>query len=507
MAIFDIWKKFGGRFVKQDLTTPQPTNYYGLPTHSWNVPFKMTKEQKNRIRIYRMFYGSLVKRDMLLGQLREIRYKPITQTTIDVIIDDGFYSNANLEVYQMVCKDKAKAKQAEERMKKTMKRFKTQQATLELLPELILFGEYLMPFEYDKEGKKEGITYVGNTARLEDVLPLYDGQDLKCFLKRTWNPKEPVIEEPKDKYVHFCMPGERIPIEVTDDSKGFLEKYNLKETLKMGKSLFIPLIDLIKQLESLEATTLALMLRNIVVPVIAGVTIPSGTPPKELREIKEYYQRIFEDIFRNVGDVANLQSQDIVNLASKMEFVPIYTDGKGSMDVISLHESKDLNPENVNNIKQSISQTAGVPYYYYSSIETKENRLETLKVHSRYSKRLNEFQMAVKLGWQYFHWMDLKHAGIDVDIDDLECLVKEIVNIDTLDNLEYIVGAGVAVRELYDVAQAIAENEELNLGLDPGVLLKIVDTIFDNMPITKGLLVKKPPPPKEDQAKEDDEEF
>jgi hypothetical protein len=527
-AFFDFWKKFGGRFVQVDPASgvdPTPDTF-ALPINY--IGPQNNKKAKEKMALYQTIYETFLKRDKIIKQLREMRYHPLIQTITDIFIDDAFMSNSRTEVYNVRYNATANKKKIQARMDYFTEKFKMQDFALEIIPQLMLYGEHIVPYKTHKDmpgdtinlekGKKKkpnlkevipkeddekfdpdkGIVEISDNAILEQIIPIWKGMNIVSFAERTNDPQKPLNEYDPDKFVYFCLPGEKIPVKVKDDSKGHIKVYHLPEHTKMGKSMFFNVIDKIRKLDSLEASFLAMMLQKALTPRILGVGIPAGTPIKEVRKQMEYYERYLEDVYREIANVETFDAQTITRLSNKVKVIPSYLDGKGALELLTLSNDQSIDKEAINDLRREISVIIGFPYYYISIAgDPKEDRLLTLKIHSRYSKNCNSLQRAMKNGLKQFYVYDLKAAGHNVKESEIEIDFKEIVNIDTLDNMEFVVTASSALREVFDMVIGLAESEQVNFEVNQDVVLNLINEIFDNFPVTKNILKKGKPPAEE----------
>lgn len=449
------------------------------------------KKYEERLALVRKFYDTIQTRRGLITQLRTLSKYSIVQTIKDAYMNEGFYSNNKNEVFTPTYIGSANKSKVNNAITKVIDDLNLQQMVIELVPETMQMGEALWTPVYE-DGK--GIVEVLDNARIEDILPIYRGTKIKSFYKMTQDPQKPVQEEDKDKYIHFMLPNDPIKIQMEYSGSGVKEIYNLPETLKFGRSIFLQAIDMIKRLEMLDVANLALALRKIIFPLLLSIGVPANTNSKDILELTEYYENHIEGVFSELGNFSSLSVTEILAVASRVRALPQYADGKGSLSVLDLNDqNKAPDTEQTNQIKKEIALYTSTPAYFVSTdlADSAEDRATMLKKYSKFTKRLAELQFTVAKGLQKLLSLHLCSIGLQVKPEEIQIAFKQIIDVDLLQRLEFMVGSSASLSELYNTLSGIAGSEYSGLEINPEVLLNMVNSIFDEVPGAKGILRKK----------------
>lgn len=482
--------KTGHYLEKDPIGDSTPT--VALPLHTFVDPKNPDdKSQQNyyeKLALVKKFYDVIQTRKQLLATLRDIGKSPIVQIVKSTYMNEGFFSNNNSDVVDIKYVPENLREKFQGIIDDFMSDFKIQQLLAENIPQLIQMGELLLTPKFE-QGK--GVVAILDNARLDDILPIYRGQDRVQFFKMTQNPSNPVQELDPDTFIHFMLPGEPIRVQVEYPNGGMLEIYNLPETIKMGKSILFHALDMIKRLDMLDVANLALALRKILMPVLLSIGVPAGTHHKDIVALTEYYENHIESIFAEVGQINTINLTELITLSSKIRALPQYSDGKGALSVLDMGDAKVPDSEQTDRIKKDIANVTDTPAFALLSDAEPVDRATLLKNYSKFTKRLAEIQFAVKQGITTLLIKHFQYLGFPVKAHEISINFKQIVNIDLLDRLEFLVGSCASLKELYDTVSAIAQDENSGLELDPDVLQSVIDSVLNEIPGAKGLLKRR----------------
>lgn len=415
---------------------------------------------------------SLRQRKDLLSTLYKMRANDVVETIIDVMVDDGLVSGNNNKIFEKISyKGETSLPEIEAQIEILKKRIKPDRMVLDFIEEALLLGEYMLPIVIE-EGTRNGIMKVLDNADMENMLCVYEGTEKKYFLRKNGNSLEKLD---KNNYIHFVTNPKKLRVQVKDFHNFNKDEYILPQYIKVGKSIIYPVINKIKQLQTLEMANLASDLREILKPTIIQVGMPEKTTPDKIGEIIERYEMIFSNIFASLQDVEELNFSDLLSVITTIKVVPSGGDGRGSF------VKPDLNPnstsaEKEQMIRRSIALTVGIPFYYLSVNDNPTQRLEALKLFSRYARKLNNMQDCIIDGVKEMIKLHIKYTlGITIDTDDIEISMREIVNIELLDRMEYLVALMTGLEEIIKLVSTVEESIYLDIGVNSKILLEILN--------------------------------
>lgn len=432
---------------------------------------------------------TLKERSELIQELKKLRAHDIVETILDVMIDDGLLSNSTRNIFKVKYKGETLKEEIEEEMNKFKRKFKLDEFLLDIIEEALTLGEYFTPIEFEK-GK--GITKILDNADTENMVGVYEGQEKQYFLKKKRNSVVEKLEP--ESHIHFIMSFQKLKIEV----KGFNledEEYISSKHIKVGKSIIFPIINKLKQAQVLELSNLAKELRDTLKPTIIQVAVPNDTLPQDVREIMETYENLFRNVFTSLKHSDDLSFGDLLSIVTEIKALPSYGgESKGQLtpqsDIIDRIDTK----EREDTIRKAIALTVGIPYYYLSlSGEDGKSRLEALKTFSRYTRKLNNMQYCLIKGLKELFYIDLKYKNYNVEIEDIEIEMREIMNVDILDSMEYLVALITAIQEIMNVLTSVSENENIAIKLNSDKLLEFLNNLLSQFPGANELLVSTKP--------------
>jgi hypothetical protein len=454
------------------------------------------KDNKEYKALMKTLSFTLSSRTQLFNALDKLKDHDVVQTILDVVFDDAFKSSSNNEIVSFEYdgdKEDLLNKEIQEEMNSFEKAKEIDKVVSFLVEDFDLKGEYALPVEIEK-GK--GIVKILDNAELENIVPVYEGTQLQYFLKREG--KE-ILHCGKHTHVHFMMDSRPLKVKVERDFMSSGGEYTLPKTIRVGRSIIYSAINRIKSLQMKEMANTALNLKRIIAPILIMLGIPEQSTPDDIGKIIQQYEKIFEDLTGGIDSLEDLDISDLYQMASKIRVLPNIGNSKGSISTLVLDNDKTGNIEEEENDRRAVSQSTGVPFYYLSLQGTPDmSKLQIIKIYSRYTKKLNSIQMAIKEGLRQLMYMHLRYKGLKVDKNNIIVKMRPITNIENLDNMEYLMSMVSGQQEFLTLITQIVDmikSSENTLEINPEVYLNIFNKTFADMPEMENLLVLKKKPP------------
>ena len=458
----------------------QHKNLYGYYSNYANGSFN--KNQAELHNLVQKFFNYLNSRKDLLKTLDGLRNNDVVQTIIDVMIDDGFYATSNPQIFTVEYKGKVNKDMFQSVIDDFIKKHNLNDIIIDILEDLLLFGEYLLRLEMKD---KEGIVKIIDDVNIENIFGIYNGTNREFFLKRT---EKGVTKLPPESYAHFVLSPRKLRVQFEG-----LGDY-IPSHIRVGRPAILNAINKLKQLQLLEMGNLALDLKQILAPILVMIGLPAVTQPSEAGAIIEEYEKHLSDMFENVDIEKNMDFSQMLAMASKIKVLPNYSDGKGSIETLQVTTDKTADREREESVRRSIASATGVPFYYLSILgETGSTKLESLKVYSRYSRKLNGIQYSVAKGIKEIFNFHFKALGHNIDPEDISVKMRTIVNVDMLDNMEYLVTIATAIGDFFDNITRITESEEVNVKLNTEKFIQMLQALLDQIPNAEGLIEYQKP--------------
>ena len=439
---------------------------------------KELKEKQQQLQaLIKKFYGVIESRKELLSTLESFRSNDVVQTILDVLIDDGFYSSSNPEIFTVEYKGKVEKDLIQKIIDDLVSNQSLNDLVVDILEDFLLLGEHLLSLEI-KQG--QGIVSIKDDVKLSNVYGVYSGNKRSGFLVKE-NGKLKTV--PPNTYAHFVLSPRKLRVEL-EGTETYTPSY-----LRIGRPIILSAINKIKQLQTIEMGNLALDLKQILAPVLVLVGIPAITTPDEATEIVEKYEKHLSDVFDTSKLTEDFDLSDMLAIASKIKVLPNYSDGKGSIETLQIDTDKQADREREESIRRNITSSIGMPPNYLSIQDTQgSNKIDNLKIYSRYSRKLNSIQYSVAKGIKEIIVFHLQALGKDVNPDDIVIKMRSIINVDLLDNMEFLLTISSGIGDFFDSLTRITESEELNLKLNTEKFLKFLESIFNNLPNAEGLI-------------------
>lgn len=360
------------------------------------------------------------------------------------------------------------------------KRINFDQLLQDILPDLLLYGDYfLKTFLDDPEddtdhakvkddlldddlrdvpkgddklvkgtsGKDpQGLLELRDVVDQPTVIPLtQDGKKRSYLIEKNGK----ICKAHPRNYVHFSMGGSRRRIKIFEELSRGVSEYDdkLREQLEQvpryirtGKSMFYGTLSKIRELELLEKLIPASNLSKLSQGTIVGVSLPENY---DLEKGLAAVRRVEGLLNKKIGvdnKLNELTVESIIATSGQYKAIPLFGD-KGNIERIDYKEdqSNDL-LSNVKDIRELICDAIGIPYELVFKTDG-EKRSEVLKRYARYLKKLKTVQRSLQDAIRQIIKIHLANRGVGISYKDedlqIEFLTK-LVEIDNLDNLEHM---------------------------------------------------------------------
>ena len=437
---------------------------------------------------------------------------PIIQTIIDVMIDDGFNSFNNEKeefriIYDLSEEDKELLgedfqENVQNLIDEFVDKFSLKSRVAEMIPELLRDGEYAYGILFDEE-KKLGITEIVDDMDVANMLPFYEGDKLSFIIKQdifedtTTSAKftatnlntnnMPKFYKP-DNIVFFRLKGptkKRINLSTFYD-EDFRKQFYEKTNIRLPKFIRIPLpiyasaIQYINRLQVMMNVSSVLDLSDVLKPEIISVTVPSNTNPTEASQIVRDYERRLNDN-SSLGDGQVLDFQTMAAAANYRKVLPQWMDTKGTIQstgVGSNDSAKSASAwESIKNVSNLIALSVGIPPFYINLADGPQDKAQTIKLYSRYTRKLTSLQKSVADGVKDIIMIHLSKKGVNISRDNLQVKFKAITSGDSLDDTDMMVATVTGINDLYKGIEEITSSENNNLVIDDQQFKELFDNL------------------------------
>ncbi len=443
------------------------------------------KNQNEVNALLRQLKFEVTKKKELYFTLEKMRGYDVVETILDSFIDDGLVNGNNNGIIDSISYIPDTEKELiNNSFNDFVKRIKPDKLIYSFISDALLHGEYIQPTEY-RDGI--GLYKAPDNADADKIVCVYEGNEKKYFLKKTKDGSEKLD---KDSHVHFIVNPKKIKISITD-FKSKEDDYTLPKHILVGRSVIYPVINKIKELQTLEMASLANDLRDILKPTIVQVGMPDKTTPDNLGNIIEKYENLFSNIYADMGETGNLDFKDLLSIVTKIKVLPAPSDGRGGIikpELVSNSTTSDKQNEH----RKIIAQTVGMPTFYLAFDTQTESRIETIKRFTRYGRKLNALQGCIIEGLKEMLVLHVKYRdGIIINPDDIQIIMREIVNMEVLDRMEYLVALMTGLQEIVKLCDSIESSNNIDIGINPDVLHEILNKNLQGFQGTEKLFIRK----------------
>ena len=228
-----------------------------------------------------------------------------------------------------------------------------------------------------------------------------------------------------------------------------------------------------------------------------NVQVPESYSYKRALEAATAYEQWFYDsteetrnTFSQTG-VDNINFNRILELSQKFKCMPVWGDSKGALQTLDLADTRD-NREAIQDIKDELSLTSGIPYYYFNPQAGGMEKKEMLKTYAKYARKLHILQQSIANSVIEVHYKNLKCKGYDINREDIAVKFKAIVNADSLESIEEIINLFTALSEIVQCLDQFASSQALQVRVVTKAFMKYFRFITQSYPFIQEMLEEAP---------------
>lgn len=439
------------------------------------------------------------KRDMLTKARKLYDTSDIVQTVIDVMIDDGFNSFQNEKEefkIEYTLDDEDLQDLGEEFQEQVQKliddfvsKFDLKRRVADIVPELLRDGEYAYGVLFDENDKK-GITEIVDDFDVINLLPFYEGENLAFVINQDnfstdsevksnvatfmTDENKPVAYKPDNMVFFRLNNNNRVRIKMqgynAEFQKLFYERTNIRlpKYIRTSYPIYSSAIPLLNRLKIMENVSTVLDLNDVLKPEIVHVTVPSNTSPIEAQQIIRDYERQLNDLsgFMENGDAFDIST--LAAQANRRKVLPTWMDTKGTLTSAGINQSAKGAAvwDSIDKLRNLIALSIGIPPFYITLAGEGRAKADTIKLYSRYTRKLTSLQKSVADGIKDILTIHLTHCGINVNRENLSVTFKALTSADALDDTDLLLGLVTAISDMYENISKITDSEGNRLVLD-----------------------------------------
>ena len=442
-----------------------------------------------------IFNTHIAGKQEVLAQSRELFDTDVVQTIIDVVINDAFNSFVNIEDEFKIEFDpddenisQEFKEQVQSKIDDLVDRFDLKNQIADIVPELLRDGEFAFGIVLEPG---EGIKDIVDDLDVANLLPFYNGNKLAFIMKQPecdqMNGK-PLVYRAENviyfrlKYFTKQRVDLRIDGSLTNDQlrKKFYEetKLYLPRFLRICKPFYYSALKLIARLGVLELVGTVQELNQVTRRDIINLNVPQNTTPREASAIVNDYEKILNGPDNDL-DSDRLDVATLTNYNTKRIILPQWSDGKGTLSLSDVNSGTNDRSagtrDSISFVRSLIALSVGVPGFYVSLSEQALDKTQTLKLYTRYVRKLSSLQKSIADGCVDFVQADLKACNIFVEDKSIKVRFKTLTSADSLDETDITVGT---IEGLNNIFKNLVEIEDArpDLKVSSQVFKKIFDT-------------------------------
>ena len=442
-----------------------------------------------------IFNTHIAGKQEVLTQSRELFDTDVVQTIIDVVVNDAFNSFVNIEDEFKIEFDpddenisEEFKEQVQSKIDDLVDRFDLKNQIADIVPELLRDGEFAFGIVLEPG---EGIKDIVDDLDVANLLPFYNGNKLAFIMKQPecdqMNGK-PLLYRAENviyfrlKYFTKQRVDLRIDGSLTNDQlrKKFYEetKLYLPRFLRICKPFYYSALKLIARLGVLELVGTVQELNQVTRRDIINLNVPQNTTPREASAIVNDYEKILNGPDNDL-DSDRLDVATLTNYNTKRIILPQWSDGKGTLSLSDVNSGTNDRSagtrDSISFVRSLIALSVGVPGFYVSLSEQALDKTQTLKLYTRYVRKLSSLQKSIADGCIDFVQADLKASNIFVEDKSIKVRFKTLTSADSLDETDITVGT---IEGLNNIFKNLVEIEDArpDLKVSSEVFKKIFDT-------------------------------
>lgn len=430
---------------------------------------------EKQVKLFKAAFGA---RSEIYDAIDIVKYLDISQQIIETVVNDAFYSFDANEPFTITYIGKSyDAEEINARIQRTIQRLKLYQVFRDLIDDLVTYGEYYLETPC-KEGL--GILEINDTVFVNSVLSVYDNYELLYHIaeRKTAYGSE-IVQIDKDALSHFILDEKRIR---THAGK-FDNITGVPEIVKVGQSIFLPVLKLLQRYNLLDIANIAHDLKTALMPPMVKLNLPDQMSPDQIMDAVHKYEEYFlemGDALHSVDTTKEISTDQILQLATHIRVVPA-SDKSGSMERYSFESDVNLN-ESQDRLAARIKSTIGIP-----TDEEGKSRLDNLREKSRYAKKLLDIQLGGGRSMVRLVLKDLKYQGLIIDETNMEVKFKAIQNPNVEEDAEGMFHLATSARDVIRTYVETAQDVE-GLKLNPTAAKKFLDSLMARYPQLENML-------------------
>ena len=472
----------------------------------------MSQEDRTIIQTLLAVYNENIqtKREILTQARNLFETSDIVKIIIDVMIDDGFNSFQNekeefkieyiLEEEELQDLGEEFQQQVQNHIDEFVDKFALKTKVADMVPELLRDGEYAFGVLFDENNKK-GITDIIDDLDVINLIPFYENNKLAFVINQNnfqdsqdnnntfignfgFTEEKPIAYKP-DNIVFFRLDGntkKRINMSCfynTEFKKLFYTKTGIRlpKYVRIALPIFYNAMGYLNRLKIMDNVASVLDLNDILKPEIVTVNVPTNTSGPEANRIVRNFERQLNDL--SVLENGELDFSTLCAQANRRKVLPVWMDTKGTVTSANVNQTAKGQGawDATDKLRNLIALDIGVPPYYVNVSATPMEKSQTIKLYSRYTRKLTALQKSVAEGIKDFLMIDLEHCGLNVSRSNLSVKFKAITSGDTLDDTDMLVALATGLGDLYKALDEITSSDHNNLVLDNEQFKQLYDDI------------------------------
>ena len=491
------------KIIVQDLFSYAPSENTNVPTvkpNALSITGADSVDSRKIISTLLSVYNDKIEdKRVLLTQARELFYTDIIQTVVDIMIDDGFNSFQNekeeFKIEYILDDDDLQnlgeeyQNQIQNIIDEFVSKFALKARVAEIVPELLRDGEYAFGILFDPQNKK-GITEIVDDFDVINLLPFYENNKLALVIYKNqhdddkstvspWidfnsNDNSPVMYK-ADNIVFFRLNGPtkfKIKMDAfynNEFKKLFHEKTGIRlpKYIRTSLPIYAGALDKLKRLKIMENVSTVLDLNDVLKPEIVHVTVPANTSPIEVDTIIRDYERHLNDM-SGLTEADTLDLQTLAAQANRRKVLPQWMDTKGTLTSAGINQAAKGQAawDSIDKLRNLIALSIGIPPFYINISANPAGKAETIKLYSRYTRKLTALQKTLADGIKDILMIHLEHCGFNINRDNLRVSFKALTSADAMDDTDLLLGLVNAISDMWVALDKITSSDNNNLTID-----------------------------------------
>lgn len=439
----------------------------------------------------------------LYEKLDTVKWTGVVQTIYDIFYTDFVSSNKSNVIFNAKYQGSDNEdfdKFVNEKISKSIKKLKLRKLVKTMAKDFFHRGNYYLRPVLDEE-KKQGILSLHDDVISENITPLYRGMDKIGFIEAKGLDLKTYA---KHDFVHFCLDNEGV-IQIKKFDKHFIDVDVIPEYLKIGRPLIFSSVAEIKELELYRTAMIALDLKELLSPVFIMLGMSEKMTWEEGLKATKSYENMFTDALRSVGSTM-MSVRDMLKQAIRFKVLPSLG-GRGQVTTLDISKNREMAIERLKQLKKEVAAHIGFPSYYLlgtdDTAQVNEHKIANMKIQSRYLHKGLAIQSAIVEGIKEIIYLDLLYQGIKIDIDNIFVSMEEVVNVELIDKLEYMIGVLESEEKLLTFLNEV-ESSRFNVGVSDHEYFEHLKRTFSSIPGAENLFIKKEKYPQNmEQTKEE----